>query len=119
VGPLPWQPTIETAANGAVSFESAGVRWRVYDGCSRPAGRIRAHAPPRVDATHRYFVRSDGERNVYAFAPRDSRALSPNLLKAQLANARLVKSGITQPGASFSGTDIEVAGCDCTARLAT
>jgi hypothetical protein len=93
VGTLPWQPTVDTAANGAVYFESAGVRWRVYDGRSGPDGRVYGHAPPHADATHRYFVRSDGARHVYTFAPRDGRAVSPNLLKAQLANSQLVKSG--------------------------
>ena len=68
-------------------LDAAGTPWRVYDAVGDRADRAHAVPPPDAFATHRHFVSREGVRRVYAFGPRDKRALEPRLLVSQLSAA--------------------------------
>ncbi len=88
--------TIVNDGDGAAVYliDASGAAWRVWDSVGRPAGRKNSSAPPDPMATHRSFVTQDGARRVYQFGPKDSRALVPRLLMAQLTGAER----LTVPG---------------------
>ena len=79
--------TVVDASDGAAVYliDASGESWRVWDSVGRPAGRRNSTAPPDPMATHRSFVSREGVRRVYEFGRKDSRALVPRLLMAQLA----------------------------------
>ncbi len=80
---------MDADAGGAVYLvDAAGEAWRVYDAVGEHAGRRDAVAPPDGVATHRVFVARSGARRAYPFRARESRALVPRLLAAQLSAAR-------------------------------
>ncbi len=78
--------------------DAAGEAWRVYDGVGERAGRRDAVAPPDGLATHRLFISRAGARRAYLFRGRESRALVPRLLAAQLSAARPLRRDGGPPG---------------------
>ncbi len=97
---------IVDADGGAAVYlvDAAGEAWRVYDAVGERAGRRDAVAPPDGVATHRVFVSRTGGRRAYPFRARESRALVPRLLAAQLSAARPLRRDGDSPGSARSGS---------------
>jgi len=74
--------------------DATGAEFRVHDvvfGVPPAAPHRRRVVPTGSQgATHRAFTTADGAVRLYAFGPRDRRAIEPELLDAQLKRAEFV-----------------------------
>lgn len=82
-------------AGTAHYIDGSGTAWRIYDCVRRGASLERVYLES-IHATHRVFVASSGQQEVYRRWPQESFAISAENCARQLA-AALARSKRTSP----------------------